>query len=249
MRFKKTILLSVAAIGLLSGRSALADVIGHDRVQQIWSGASELEAYYAPMFIKGGDSCNPYPGVDQWGNVSGGLAPSGAPDGHCRSESGQVYSRKAEYHGKCAIMYSFYFPKDQPPNWLGTGPGHRHDWENIVVWLNGGCWKGASIYKINYSNHGSYTANWNPPTWTGQTGLLAWGVHPKVTVKATYAGFADHVLDSSNGWGYTMPLVGWDNIPQAAKNALNWYDFGAANVPHKDGGSFWNNLNKAWDKN
>ena len=34
-----------------------------------------------------------------------------------------------------AIMYAWYMPKDQPAH-SATGSGHRHEWENTVVWVS-----------------------------------------------------------------------------------------------------------------
>lgn len=222
-----------------------AAVINHDQVQQIRADATAVEYYYQPMIADGPDSCNNYPAVDSAGNVSGGLHPSGAPDGHCRGTNGQVYSRMAEYFKHCAILYSWYFPKDQPPNYLGAAGGHRHDWEDIVVWTNE-CKVGSPILKIDYSTHGKYQVNFNPPVWRGHSGYLAQGVHPKVTYHAAYKGFADHSPDATNDMGRSQPLISWSRMPVPAKNTLNSYDFGAANVPFKDGGAFWSNLQKAW---
>jgi len=245
MRVRRASICLAAGMALLAVTPAAADVLDHDKVQPIAANASAVEFYYQPMIADGPDACDNYPAVDQWGNVGGGLYPSGAPDGHCRGTAGQVYSRMAEYYNKCAILYAYYFPKDQPPNYLGAFGGHRHDWESIVVWTEG-CYVGAKIVKVNYSTHGKYSVNTNPPLFMGATGYLNNGMHPRLTYHATYLGFADHVLDPSLDNGRTQPLISWDRLPAAAKNTLNTYDFGSANVPMKDGGDYWKNLQKAW---
>lgn len=241
----RKISLCLAATTFCLTTPTFAAVLDHDQVQQIPANTTDVELYYQPMIADGPDSCNNYPAVDSAGNVSGGLHPSGAPDGHCRGTNGQVYSRMAEYYDHCAIMYSYYFPKDQPPNYLGAAGGHRHDWENIVVWTNQ-CKVGSPILKIDYSTHGKYRVNYNPPLWRGRDGYLVNGVHPKVGYHATYDGFADHSLDWTNDNGRNQPLISWSRMPVPAKNTLNSYDFGAASVPFKDGGAFWSNLQKAW---
>lgn len=60
---------------------------------------------------------------------SAGLADSGAPDGDCSSSTGQAYARAATYNGSYAILYSWYFPKDEPSEAEALfGAGHRYDW-------------------------------------------------------------------------------------------------------------------------
>lgn len=242
----RTISILLGAITLYTTPTVFATVIGHDKVKQIPAKATDIEFFYQPMISDGPDSCNNYPAVDSFGNVGGGLSPSGAPDGHCRGTSGQVYSRMAEFHHHCAIMYSWYFPKDQPPKFLGIGFGHRHDWENIVVWTYE-CKVGSPIFKIDYSTHGKYRLDYAPPVWRGYKEYLVEGVHPKVSYHATYSGFADHSLDYTYEMGRSQPLVSWSKIPLPAKKALNEYYFGDANVPFKDNGNFWSNLEKAWN--
>ncbi|ONN71039.1 NPP1 family protein [Pseudomonas oryzihabitans] len=242
----RTISLLLGAVALYAMPDTFAATVGHDDIKQIAASATDIEFFYQPMISDGRDSCNNYPAVDAFGNVGGGLNPSGAPDGNCRGTNGQVYSRMVEYHNHCAIMYSWYFPKDQPPNYLGIGPGHRHDWENIVVWTYD-CKVGSPVVKVDYSTHGKYRVNYAPPVWRGGQGYLVNGVHPKVTYHATYSGFADHSLDYTQDMGRNQPLISWSRMPLPAKNALNGYDFGAANVPFKDGGDFWSNLEKAWN--
>lgn len=39
--------------------------------------------------------------------LSGGLKPTGPPNGNCAKSVGQVYARAAEYNGAYAIMYSW----------------------------------------------------------------------------------------------------------------------------------------------
>ena len=82
---------------------------------------------------------------------SGGLATSGDPSGMCSSSPGQVYARAGAHNGAYAIMYSWYMPKDSP----GPGLGHRHDWENIVVWLSAQSTT-ATIRGVAISAHGDY---------------------------------------------------------------------------------------------
>src|SRR5579862_4184954 len=106
----RKIVLSLTTIGfLLEASSALAyTVIDSDQVQPIYTGASALEMYYQPLLAVSDSGCVPFPAVDSSGDVSGGLKPTGAPDGDCTSSVGQVYSRYASYYNMCAIMYSWF---------------------------------------------------------------------------------------------------------------------------------------------
>jgi hypothetical protein len=45
---------------------------------------------------------------------SEGLSPTGSPSGDCLDSTGQIYARSETYNGAFAIMYSWYWPKDEP---------------------------------------------------------------------------------------------------------------------------------------
>ncbi|KAJ7868558.1 necrosis inducing protein-domain-containing protein [Mycena olivaceomarginata] len=66
--------------------------------------------------------------VDAAGNTGGGLNPTGATNGGCSSSTGQVYVRSGTSNGRFGLLYSWYFPKDEPSD----GLGHRHDWEGSI---------------------------------------------------------------------------------------------------------------------
>jgi hypothetical protein len=54
-------------------------------------------------------------------------------------------------------MYSWYMPKDSP----STGLGHRHEWENIVVWLSSATLS-ATVEGVSVSQHGGYAPSTSP---------------------------------------------------------------------------------------
>jgi hypothetical protein len=232
------VLLSLAMVACLgeSGAALAYNVIDHDQVQPIYTGASDLELYYQPRLAIADKGCDPYPAVDANGHVSGGLAPDGSSDGDCTRSVGQVYSRYTRYDNKCAIMYAWFMPKDMPPTGIG---GHRYEWEGIVVWLDS-CQVGARILSINYSEHGKWSVNQTPPTWTGSDGYASFGVHPLVLYHAPDK-LLDHHPDPTWSQGGTQPLVGWDYLPAPAQDVINHFDFGAATPPLRDA-SFLNNL-------
>jgi hypothetical protein len=53
---------------------------------------------------------------------SAGLAPTGASDGDCSSNTGQVYVRGATYGSYYALMYSWYGPPLPSPQHLSNAP-------------------------------------------------------------------------------------------------------------------------------
>lgn len=237
MRVKRMLFSATLIACALAGPVALAfTVIAHDQVQPIGASASALEKYYQPLLYVTDKGCVPYPAVDVAGDVSGGLAASGSPNGSCTSSVGQIYSRYTTYDNMCAVMYSWFMPKDMPPSGIG---GHRYEWEGIIVWLSS-CDVGASIIKINYSEHGSWSVSSSPPTWTGTTGYASQGVHPLVVYHAPDF-FLDHHPDPTHTIGGTQPLVGWSFLPAPALEAINNFNFSAATPPLRDS-TFTGNL-------
>ncbi|WQF83681.1 Putative necrosis inducing protein [Colletotrichum destructivum] len=90
------------------------------------------------------------------------------PAGGCRDGpdlgSSNVYSRARCNNGWCAYMYGYYFEKDQMTVCLG----HMHDWEHVVVFVEGGAPRYVSV-----SAHGRYTMRpWGD--------VLVEGTHVKV---------------------------------------------------------------------
>lgn len=138
--------------------AADAKVIDHDKVQGFSEvtpvTVSQKAAKRFQPYLKVASGCVPFPAVDAQGNTSGGLEPTGAPEGHCSKSVGQVYSRSAWYNGVWAIMYAWYFPKDSPLPFNAFG--HRHDWEGIVVWIDNPANQNPKVFSIAYSQHGKF---------------------------------------------------------------------------------------------
>ncbi|KAL5425027.1 hypothetical protein PMIN04_002841 [Paraphaeosphaeria minitans] len=144
-------------------------VIAHDAVvgfaQAVPGGTTgALILKYKP-WLKVLNGCVPFPAVDAAGNTGGGLQTTGGSNSGCSSSPGQVYARAASYNGAFAIMYSWYMPKDSP----GPGLGHRHDWENIVVWLSSASTT-ATVRGVAISAHGDYQKP-SPPSLDGTSQL------------------------------------------------------------------------------
>ncbi|MEJ2410105.1 MAG: NPP1 family protein [Novosphingobium sp.] len=214
-----------ASLALVSAGDANAAVIAHDAVQPIPAAADGYMFKFQPE-LKVEDGCVPFPAVDANGNTSGGLKPSGPRNGDCSSSVGQIYVRAQSRYGLCAVMYAWYFPKDQVLD------GHRHDWENAVVWLSS-CSDSASVVAVSYSAHSGYDKSTSPPLD---------GTHPKTRYYTN--GITNHQLGSTSSTGGQQPLIQWEKMPAAARDALTNTDFGSGNVPMKDA-NFTNNLVKA----
>ncbi|WP_366290945.1 NPP1 family protein [Paenibacillus sp. AN1007] len=234
---KFVLLLMVTLLACLPlGTTAEAAVINHDQVvgfQEVTPvTAMQITAKRFQPFLKVYHGCVPFPAVDAQGNTSAGLATSGSHNGGCSSNLGQVYSRSAWHNGVWAIMYAWYFPKDNP----SPGLGHRHDWEGIVVWVDNPAVANPKVLSIAYSGHGQFTK-------VAPSSSNMQGDHPKISYNSTWP--LNHELGVTNVVGGTQPLIGWDDLTPAARNALNTTDFGSANVPFNDN-NFANNLNKAW---
>ena len=62
-------------------------------------------------------------------------------------------------------MYSWYMPKDSP----SSGLGHRHEWENVVVWLSGQS-ESATLRGVAISAHGTLLSDGDDGGWKGRLG-------------------------------------------------------------------------------
>ena len=159
---------------------------------------------------------------------SAGLQATGPSNGDCSSSTGQVYSRSAAYsNGDFAIMYAWYWPKDEPTDVIG---GHRHDWESVVVWLNGAQTK---VVGAAASQHGGFVTT-TTPNFSGNTPLFVYASN----------GILDHDLDFTSTVGGQQPLIAYESLPAVALAALENTDWGSANVPFTDN-NFLTNLGEA----
>jgi hypothetical protein len=99
--------------------------------------ASKKELRFQPLLDFDKDGCYNTAAIDENGRRNPGIMKSFSSHSRCRDKlqlvNSNAYSRKRCNHGYCAIMYEYYFEKDQS---IGLS-GHRHDWENIVVFTKG----------------------------------------------------------------------------------------------------------------
>lgn len=121
-----------------------------------------------------------------------------------------------------------YFPKDSPSD----GLGHRHDWEGVIVYLSSASsTTAANVLAVCPSAHGG----WDCAT----SGFSLSGVSPLIKYESVWP--VNHACGLTSTVGGKQPLIAWESLPTAAQTALQNTDFGAANVPFKDG-NFWPNL-------
>ncbi|GMF16198.1 unnamed protein product [Phytophthora lilii] len=160
IRTMNLFVLAATAIATLGGADAA--VIAHDAVvpfaQPTPNTTIQTVALQFKPQIYINNGCHPYPAVDKDGNTSGGLKPTGSQSAGCKGSGygSQVYGRAVEYEGVYAFMYSWYMPKDETLD----GVGHRHDWENCVVWLDS--LDNPSVVALSASYHSSYLYYYPP---------------------------------------------------------------------------------------
>ncbi|MDX0511482.1 necrosis-inducing protein [Sinorhizobium medicae] len=208
-----------------------ADVIDHDKVEGFQENVSAFLKSFQP-YLKVFNGCVPFPAVDAHGNVSGGLAPSGAMNGHCARSIGQVYVRATFFGDRCGIMYAWYLPKEQNVDGPGN-MGHRSGWQNIVVWTDA-CKSQSHVIAVSYSSHDHYIRDTDP---------YMRGTHPKVAYQRNPFPL-NPSLSGTRTIGGTQPAISWEAMTQAARDALNEYKFGKG-VPFNDD-NFLYKLGKAY---
>lgn len=130
-----------------------------------------------------------------------------------------MYARAGTYNGAYAIMYSWYMPKDSP----SSGLGHRHDWENIVVWLSSAS-TSATVRGVAISAHGDYQKTTSPNLD---------GTRPEIGYISYFP--VNHQLIATSEKGGEQPLVAWESMTAAARSAIENTDFGAATPSFRDG--------------
>ncbi|ROV96237.1 hypothetical protein VMCG_07723 [Cytospora schulzeri] len=230
-------ILSIAAVAAAATAQPLdrRAVIGHDEVvgfpQTVPSGTTgDVYQAYQPL-LKVVNGCVPFPAVDASGNTSGGLQTSGSSNGHCSSSTGQVYVRGVQHGTYYGLMYSWYFPKDEPSD----GLGHRHDWEGAIVWLLSSTSTTAdNIMAVCPSAHGGWECSTD--------GYSLSGTKPLLKYESTWP--VNHATGLTSETGGSQPLIAWESLPVAAQDGLKNADFGDAIVPFTDA-TFTKNLDAA----
>lgn len=135
-------------------------------------------------------------------------------------------------------------PKDSP----SIGLGHRHDWENIVVYLSSPSQSASpadqKIVALATSAHGQYKSYSLPHREVFFSSSPGEGA-TRVLIKYHNILFFNHHPDVTNKKGGEQPLVAWESLSAEARKALSEGDWGSATVPFKEG-RFGENLKKGW---
>ncbi len=203
--------------------------IAHNAVRGFAQNASPFMTTFQPT-LKVSGGCVPFPAVQADGLWNGGLQSSGSANGGCSSSPGQVYGRQitvgtVDHHSgaRCALFYAWYFPKDG-----NVTSGHRHDWENIVVWLDRCDDVNARVIAVAYSGHGKYNVH---RVYSGSPNGFS-GRRPRVKYAQTWP--LNFQLFPTFDNGGSQPVIDWWRMTPAARSRLNTAYFGKANVPIKD---------------
>lgn len=123
--------LTITAVlgALLSVQAHPAVLSARDVIQALPGNATAIETKFQPLVDFDSDGCYNTAAISPDGKTNPGLGKTRSPKGGCRDPaqlaSSNVYSRKRCNEGYCAIMYEYYFEKDQGPK------GHRHEWEHM----------------------------------------------------------------------------------------------------------------------
>lgn len=226
-------LVSAIALTVVFPATALADP-----PPALPSNASSEELTFQPAMDYDGDGCYPTPAIGPDGTLNPGLNTTGALNGNCRDASDldntNSYSRSKCNNGWCAYLYTFYFEKDQIVHGSGAFDAHRHDWEHVAVWVEGG-----QVRYVSTSEHGDYAVH--PASDVAFEG----STHPKVVYHKDEPGTHSMRLASATeppenhhgAWQYP-DLVGWDGYPPGIRERLTSAEadahFDPADFPLRD---------------
>lgn len=231
MRLHKTLLTILLSSQCIFIHSVSADARNHDAISPLQFGADETTERFLPR-LEIDSGCRPYTAVDADGNYNAGLKDSGSESGECEDQDKQqVYTRSKQVNANTyAIMYAYYFPKDN--GFIIPSIGHRHDWEHAVVFVRNINEANEAIVGAAYSAHGGVSST-RTPNKAGDQVYVSYGYNGSVT----------HSLEEgSGGTNDQHVLISWDNLPSASKTTLNNQSFGSAVVPLKDTTDRFNSL-------
>ncbi|POM73404.1 NPP1-like protein [Phytophthora palmivora] len=209
-----------------------AGTIDHDKVQPFAQPkpitiAEKAAVKFKPSLavIRG---CHPYPAVNPAGETSAGLKGSGKPDSDdCKGSplGSQVYSRSVWYADKWAIMYAWYFPKDVKNIGIFK-KGVRHDWVNVVVWIDNPALENPTILATSASTFGNSYVISKPP----KPSDIIDGVTPKMRYdEDNYERY--HTIYQYHEEGEYQDLIQWDQLTDEARQALDTTPFGDYQAP------------------
>ncbi|POM66780.1 Hypothetical protein PHPALM_17303 [Phytophthora palmivora] len=202
---------------------------------------------YVPEIV-----CVSYPAVNAAGEVTGGLKGTNGNDACKYAPFGsQVYGRAGWYKNLWAIMYAWYFPKGF---WMGS-PSRRHDWKNVVVWIDNPDVEtpkivGVSMSKSDtkyYKTVKTWPSDFAGYRMEGRRYHRTYIYGSNTSLRFEYnLGFATPYLDFAPWDGEYQDLIMWEQLSNATRAALNDdKNFKRAEVPFSDE-HYEDHLDKAW---
>ncbi|KAE9306664.1 hypothetical protein PF008_g21410 [Phytophthora fragariae] len=210
-----TVIAVAGALGSVGGVR-----IGHDKMQPFAQPEPVIVSEKAAIKFKPNlqihDGCHPYPAVNAAGETSGGLKGTGDPDGDCKGSplGSQVYGRASWYKDLWAIMYVWYFPKEQDR----TFKGKRHKWTAAVVWLDNPALEKPKILAVSTIGiDGVYKINKSGGEYINGTSIMLAYETGVTTTGLTLATVMDNVE--------SQDLIMWEQMPDAARSGLTGGDF------------------------
>ncbi|KAF5639285.1 NLP4 [Fusarium sp. NRRL 52700] len=225
--------LLLSTLGLVSITSAFPSQISNPErlfprllLQKLDANADEDSLRYQPALDFDKDGCYHTAAIDRDGTVNKGLSVVGDLGKDCRELSrlinSNVYTRKRCNNGWCAYLYDYYFETDRTGLLFG---GHRHDWENAVVFV-----KNNTIRRVVVSAHGEYLHKDKPLTQDGHP-LIVYHKCGVLTHALRFAKDKDvRKVENHYGKWVMADLVGWDGFPTPEhRKKLSSYKFGKAN--------------------
>ncbi|KAE9009350.1 hypothetical protein PR001_g14771 [Phytophthora rubi] len=118
----------------------------------------------------------------------------------------------------------------------GSGLGHRHDWEHVIVWIDNPELENPKILAVTPSAHSGYS-KYAPPN-----ADIIDGTSAKVNYESHWP--VNHATDVTSQGGDFQDLIMWGQMSENARRAFNSVGWGKANTPFSDG-NFQNKLGKA----
>ncbi|OWZ14549.1 Necrosis inducing protein NPP1 [Phytophthora megakarya] len=156
--------------------------------------------------------CEPYPAVNDVGETSGGLKPTGNIRGKCGGSGlgSQVYGRGKWHNDVWAIMYAWYFPKASP----SAGLGFRHQWQYAVIFIDNPDVPEPKVLGCSMTSYKAKAKKYKPcPSFAFD------GTSIKFRYKHQWPEVQD--LDVTSDAGKFQDLIMWDQLTEDARQALN----------------------------
>ncbi len=214
--------LALASMSILATFSSVhaATGLSHDAIDPIDAAYLTVQEEYQPYFSKT-SGCYPYTAVDMDGNWNKGLKDSGSASGSCSSQNyQQVYVRQKMIDSNTlALMYAYYFPKDN--GFIFASLGHRHDWEHVIVFVRNYGTSSEQLVGAAYSAHGGVSATTSPNK-SGKHVFIKYGYNGSIT---------HSFVEGSSGNRNQQVLIRWAALSNAARSTLSTEDYGESVVP------------------